>query len=203
MNVTPAAAAEPPFDWRQRAFTSARSHSVFTAEAVDESLLRHLYDTLRWGPTSMNCQPLRLKFMRSLHSRERLAQCVYEGNRAKVLSAPVCAVLGMDLDFPATLHELFAHKPDAAAYFAGDADRLHSTALRNSSLQGGYLLVAARLLGLDCGPMSGFDAAGVDALCWAGTRIRTNFLCNLGYADGEAPFARSPRLDFDRVCRIE
>ncbi|HSV83718.1 MAG TPA: malonic semialdehyde reductase [Ramlibacter sp.] len=192
-------AAGPVLD---RLFDEARSHSVFTARPIAPSLLREIYERMKWGATSMNCQPLRIQWMVSRAARERLAECVYEGNRAKVLGAPVCAVLGMDLDFVATLPKVFPHKADAVQYYAGKPAVVESTALRNSTLQGAYLMLTARLLGLDCGPMSGFHADKVDALCWRGTSIRTNFLCNLGYGEPSAVFPRSPRLSFEEVCDV-
>ncbi len=181
----------------------AHTHAQFLDKPVDESLLRSIYESMRWGPTSMNCQPLRIKFFVSEERRAALAECVYAGNRGKILSAPVCAVMGMDLDFPATLPTLFAHKTDAQDYYAGKPDLVESTALRNSSLQAGYFVIAARMSGLDCGPMSGFDTAKVDSLCWTGTRIRTNMLCNLGYGKPGKPYSRNPRHPFEEVCNVE
>lgn len=185
------------------AFLQAHSHSHFLDKPVDEAILRNLYEHVRWAPTSMNCQPMRIKFFVSEERRAALAECVYAGNRAKVMSAPVCAVLGMDLNFPATLPRLFAHKTDAEAYYAGKPDLVAATALRNSSLQAGFFMIAARLSGLDCGPMSGFDAVKVDALCWTGTAIRTNMLCNLGYGDPGKLHSRNPRHAFEEVCHVE
>jgi 3-hydroxypropanoate dehydrogenase len=187
----------------QRMFDDARTHSAFDARPVPPAVLRELYERIKWGPTSMNCQPLRIKWMASRSARERLAECVNEGNRAKLMSAPVCAVLGMDLGFVATLPRLFPHKADAGAYYEGRPAFVESTALRNSTLQGAYLIIAARLMGLDCGPMSGFDVAKVDALCWRGTAVRTNFLCNIGHGVAGAHFPRSPRLSFEEVCDVE
>lgn len=184
-------------------FDDARTHNTFDGRSVPTRLLRDVYERIKWGPTSMNCQPLRIKWMVSRGAREALADCVYEGNRAKLLSAPVCAVLGMDLDFPATLSRLFPHKADAEQYYEGKPSLVESTAVRNSSMQGAYLIVVARLLGLDCGPMSGFDAAKVDALCWKGTSVRTNFLCNLGYGVPSTVFPRSLRLTFEEACDVE
>jgi 3-hydroxypropanoate dehydrogenase len=185
-----------------QALGSARSHGRFSDRPVPDALLHTLYDWTRWGPTSMNCQPLRVCFVASADARAQLADCVYDSNRAKILSAPVCAVLGMDLDFAAQLPRLFPHKTDAQAYYADKPALVQATALRNSSLQAGYFIVAARLLGLDCGPMSGFDRGRVDALCWAGSSVETNLLCNLGHGDPHALRERAPRLAFDEACRI-
>ena len=184
-------------------FRDGRTHNQFIDKPVPEALLRRLYDGIRWGPTSMNCQPMRVKLFVTHEKRQALSECVYPGNRAKVLGAPVCAVIGMDLDFPATLRQIFPHKTDAQAYYAGKPELVERTALRNSSMQAAYVVMAARLLGLDCGPMSGFDQAKVDALCWQGTRIETNMLCNLGYGDPSTLFARSPRFTFEEVWNVE
>jgi len=183
-------------------FTQARTHARWLPRPVPEALLRELHSLATLGPTSMNSQPLRVLFVCSAAQRERLAVCVNPGNVEKVRHAPVVAVLGMDLSFPERLPELFAHKADAQAYYAGKPAFTEATALRNSSLQGAYLMLAARLLGLDCGPMSGFDADAVDRAFWAGTSVRTNFLCNLGYGDAAALKPRPRRLGFDEVCQM-
>lgn len=185
------------------AFTHARTQHQFLERPVEPDLLRRLFEAVRWGPTSMNSQPMRVRLLASRERREALAACVNPGNRDKVLSAPVVAVIGMDLDFPATLAKVFPHKIDAAAYFADRPELVASTALRNSSMQAAYLIVAARLLGLDCGPMSGFDHAKVDALCWVGSTVRTNLLCNLGYGRRETVHAQSPRHAFEDVWQVE
>jgi 3-hydroxypropanoate dehydrogenase len=183
-------------------FADARTASRWLPQPVAPAVLRELYELLKFGPTSMNSQPMRVQFVVSAAAKERLVVCLNPGNVAKTQSAPVVAIVGQDLDFAQRLPVLFAHKTDAQSYYEGKPDLVASTALRNSSLQGGYLIVAARLLGLDCGPMSGFDAAKVDQAFWAGTSIRTNFLCNLGFADPSQNKPRPPRLEFDDVCRI-
>jgi 3-hydroxypropanoate dehydrogenase len=185
----------------EQLFSEARTANAWRPQPVPDALLQRLYETLKWGPTSANCSPARIVFVRSPEARERLAACVSAGNVAKVRQAPVTAVIGMDLDFAETLPRLFPHA-DARAWFAGNDALIEATAFRNSSLQGAYLMLAARALGLDCGPMSGFDAAAVDAAFWAGTRVRTNFLCALGHGDPAALFPRSPRLAFDEACRL-
>jgi 3-hydroxypropanoate dehydrogenase len=186
----------------RRLFTDARSCSRWLPRTVDEGQLRELYRLASLGPTSMNCQPMRLQFAVSAPARERLAACVNPGNVDKVRSAPVVAIVGQDLGFVDHLAVLFAHKTDARGYYDGKPDVVASTALRNSSLQGGYLILAARLLGLDCGPMSGFDAARVDREFWAGSTVRTNFLCALGHGDRGALRERPPRLGFEQACSI-
>ncbi len=185
-----------------RLFTEARTGSRWLQQAVPSALLRELYDLAKCGPTSMNSQPMRLQFVVSQAAKERLAACVNPGNVDKTLGAPVVVIIGQDLNFADRLPQLFAHKTDAKSYYEGKPDLVASTALRNSSLQGGYLIMAARLLGLDCGPMSGFDAGKVDQAFWAGTTVRTNFLCNLGHADRSQDKSRPPRLGFDEVCQF-
>lgn len=183
-------------------FTEARTHGHWLPQPVAPELLRRLYDLARCGPTSMNTQPMRLQFVQSPEAKARLLACLNPGNVEKTRKAPVVVIVGQDLAFADHLPRLFAHKTDARAYFDGKPEVVASTALRNSSLQGAYLMMAARLLGLGCGPMSGFDAAAVDRDFWAGTSTRTNFLCNLGYPDTAPLKPRPPRLDFDEVCRI-
>jgi 3-hydroxypropanoate dehydrogenase len=186
----------------ERLFTDARTQNGYLPQPVSDDTLRRLYELMKWGPTSANCSPSRLVFVRTAAAREKLLACVSPGNVNKVREAPVTAVLGMDLDFHEQLPKLFPHAPDARSWFAGDAAKRAETALRNSSLQGGYLILAARALGLDCGPMSGFDTAKMDAAFWAGRNVRTNFICTLGHGDPAKLFARSPRLAFDEACAL-
>jgi 3-hydroxypropanoate dehydrogenase len=183
-------------------FLEARTHSHWASDPVPEATLRRLYELLRMGPTSANCCPARFVFCASEAARRTLAACVSEGNAAKVLKAPVTVIVGMDEKFYDRLPELFPHNPDARNWFLEPAVA-HATAFRNSSLQGAYLILAARSLGLDCGPMSGFDPAKVDAAFFAGTTIRSNFICSLGHGEHERLHARSPRLPFEDACRIE
>ncbi len=185
----------------ERLFTQARTPSTWLPGPVAPELLLQLYELLKFGPTSMNCQPLRLLLVQGA-ARERLSACVNAGNVQKVRNAPVVVVLGQDLAFPASLARMFAHKTDALAYYEGKPDVIAATALRNSSLQGGYLIMAARLLGLDCGPLSGFDASAVDRAFWPDTTVKTNFLCCLGYGDPAHSKPRLPRWAFDEVCRV-
>ncbi len=182
-------------------FRSARTHNAWLERPVSEALLRELYDLARWGPTSANCSPLRIVFVSSAPARERLAACMSPGNRDKTRQAPVTAVLGMDMAFYDRLPQLFPHV-DARAWFAGKPALIESTAFRNSSLQGAYFILAARALGLDCGPMSGFDADQVNAEFFAGTSVKVNFVCSLGYGDRDQLFPRSPRLSFDEACQV-
>jgi nitroreductase len=156
---------------------------------------------MKWGPTSANCWPLRVVFVKSPAAKARLLPLMMEGNRAKVQAAPVTAILGMDMAFHEQLPKLFPHT-DAKSWFVGNQPLIEATAFRNSSLQGAYFMLAARALGLDCGPMSGFDADKVNAEFFAGTTVKANFICSLGYGDPAGLFPRSPRPAFDEVCTI-
>jgi 3-hydroxypropanoate dehydrogenase len=182
-------------------FLQARTFNTWQDKPVSTALLQRLYQLTSMGPTSANCCPARIVFVASAQEKQRLLPALDEGNRDKTRNAPITAVIGYDLAFAQQLPQLFPHAPDAMSWFA-DAEIARNTAFRNGSLQGGYLIVAARALGLDCGPMSGFDAAAVDALYFAGTSVKTNFICNLGYGDADGLFPRSPRLPFDAACRI-
>ena len=185
----------------EKLFTEARTQNGYKPEPVPDDTLRQLYDLMKWGPTAANSTPARLIFVRSPAGKEKLLACLSPGNVNKVREAPVTVIVGMDIDFHEQLPKLFPHT-DARSWFAGkDALRAES-ALRNSSLQGGYLIMAARALGLDCGPMSGFDAAKVDAAFWAGSAVRTNFICALGQGDPSKVFQRNPRLSFDEACQL-
>ena len=186
----------------EQLFDNARTHNGFKAEPIPEATLRRLYDLVKWGPTSANCSPARFVFVTSPEAKARLLSGMSPGNVDKTRAAPVTVIVGTDMAFYEKLPQLFPHA-DAKAWFAGKQALIDATALRNSSLQGGYLILAARALGLDCGPMSGFDAAKVDAAFWAGTTVTTNFICNLGRGDASRLMPRSPRLAFDEACRIE
>jgi 3-hydroxypropanoate dehydrogenase len=185
----------------EQLFLNARTQNGYLPEPLADARLVELYELLKWGPTAANSCPARFLFVRSAEARERLLPCMSEGNRQKVREAPVTVVVGMDLEFYEALPRLFPHV-DARSWFVGNDELIASTAMRNSSLQGGYLILAARALGLDCGPMSGFDAARLDAEFWAGTAVRTNFVCTLGKGDPSKVFPRNPRLSFDEACRI-
>lgn len=186
----------------EQLFDHARTHNVWLDRPVPEATLRQLYEMMKFGPTSANCSPLRIQFVASAQAKARLVALMDAGNQAKTAQAPVTAILGMDLAFYERMGELFPHNPGARGWFEGQPAKIEATAFRNSSLQGGYFILAARALGLDCGPMSGFDAARVDAEFWAGTQVRTNFICNLGHGDASRIFPRSPRLGFEQACRI-
>jgi 3-hydroxypropanoate dehydrogenase len=181
-------------------FRNARTHNSLIGE-VPDALLHGLVDLLKLGPTSANCSPARLLFVKSGEAKERLRPHLSEGNRDKTMKAPVCTIIGYDLDFYLYLPNLFPHT-NARSWFEGDEPKIFDTAFRNGTLQGAYLIMAARALGLDTGPMSGFDNAGVDREFFAGTNIKSNFLCNLGHGDGEKLFARSPRFSFDEMAKI-
>jgi 3-hydroxypropanoate dehydrogenase len=185
----------------EQLFDNARTHNGFRAEVIPESLLRQLWDLTKWGPTSANCSPMRLQFVISPEAKDKLVACVSAGNTEKTRAAPVTAIIGMDMEFYEKLPQLFPHA-DAKAWFTGNDGMIKATAFRNSSLQGAYLIIAARALGLDCGPMSGFDGDKVDAAFWAGTKVKTNFICNLGHGDPSKLFPRSPRLTFEEACQI-
>jgi 3-hydroxypropanoate dehydrogenase len=185
----------------EQLFTDARTQNGYSAEPVPDDTLRQLYELMKWGPTAANSTPARLIFVRSPQAKDKLLACVSPGNVNKVREAPVTVIVGMDLDFHDKLPKLFPHV-DARAWFANDAAKRAESAMRNSSLQGGYLILAARALGLDCGPMSGFDPAKVDTAFWAGSSVKTNFLCALGRGDPSKVLQRHPRLDFDEACQL-
>ncbi len=182
-------------------FTDARTQNGYLDQAVPDALLRELYELVKFGPTAANTSPARFKFVRSAEAKARLLTCVSPGNVAKITEAPVTVIVGMDLLFHDKLGKLFPHV-DARPWFAGKDAVIQESALRNASLQGGYLILAARALGLDCGPMSGFDAVKMDAEFWAGTAVKTNFICSLGHGDPAKVFPRNPRLDFDEACSL-
>jgi 3-hydroxypropanoate dehydrogenase len=182
-------------------FRSARTQNKWLDKPVSETLIHALYDLLRMAPTSANSSPARFVFVTSAAGREKLKPLVLPNNVSKVMTAPVTAIIGYDLAFHDRLPTLFPHV-DARSWFAGNERLSETTAFRNSSLQGGYLIMAARALGLDCGPMSGFDNDGVDKAFFAGTKIKSNFICCIGYGDPSGVFPRSPRLSFDEACQI-
>ena len=185
----------------EQLFDHARTQNGFTAEPVPESQLRQLYDMMKWAPTSANTSPARIVFVTSPAAKEKLLECMSPGNVDKTRQAPVTAIIATDMAFYEKLPQLFPHV-DAKAWFVGQKEFADTTAFRNSSLQGGYFIIAARALGLDCGPMSGFDAAKVDAAFFAGTEIKSNFIINLGHGDPAKVMQRNPRLSFEEACRI-
>ena len=182
-------------------FTQARSHNGWLPIEVPDGLLRQAVEIARWGPTSANCSPLRIIFVRSPEAKARLAPAMSTGNLDKTLAAPATAIIGYDLDFPDLLPRLYP-AADARSWFLGDDALIEETAFRNATLQAAYFLIALRALGLDAGPMSGFDRQKVDSAFFAGTRIKSNFLINIGYGDPAKLYPRGPRLAFDDMARI-
>lgn len=184
-----------------RLFRTARSANGFINKDVSDDLLRQAYDLAKFGPTAANSCPMRIVFVKSKEAKEKLKPCMSPGNADKTMSAPVTAIIGMDMEFYEQLPKLFPHA-DARSWFAGNDAAIEETAFRNSSLQGAYFMLAARAVGLDCGPMSGFDAARIEAAFFPGGKVRANFVCNLGYIDDSKTFPRHPRLDFSEACQI-
>jgi 3-hydroxypropanoate dehydrogenase len=183
-------------------FRDARSHSGWQAHDVPDHLLHELYELFKWGPTSANSSPARIVFVKSATAKEHLVHCMISGNIEKTRSAPVVAVIGADYEFYEQLPRLYP-AVDARSWFLGNQALIDATAFRNSSLQGAYLMLAARSLGLDCGPMSGFDAAKLNNAFFAGSTVKVNFVCALGYGDPAKLRPRGPRLAFEEACRIE
>lgn len=182
-------------------FSKARTYNGWQDRPVDNAQLHHIYELMKWGPTSANCSPMRIVFVRTPEAQQKLLGCLSSGNLEKTRSAPVTAILGMDMAFYEKLPELFPHA-DARSWFTSNQELTHSTAFRNASLQAGYFMLAARAVGLDCGAMSGFDTDKVDAAFFEGSTIRPNLLCNLGYGDPDSLLPRSPRLSFEQACQI-
>ena len=196
-------------------FREARSYSAWLDTPVAEDTIRHVYDVLKWGPTSANSSPTRFIFLRSTKAKERLRPALSPGNVAKTLTAPVTVIIAYDLKFYEKLPRLFPHNPAMREVFAKNPQLIETTARRNSSLQGAYMMLAARALGLDCGPMSGFDNAKVDEAFFSAGKcedceqeffpeghVKSNFLCNLGYGDRSTLYPRSPRLEFSEACSL-
>lgn len=182
-------------------FREARTHKYWQDKPVGEDLLRAVWDLAKMGPTSANCSPMRVVFVTSPEGKEKLKPALMEGNVTKTMTAPATAIIAHDLEFYEKLPELFS-AADARSWFAGKPKHIETTAFRNGSLQGAYFIIAARALGLDCGPMSGFDNAKVDAAFFPEGKWKSNFLCNLGYGDPDKLPPRDRRLDFDEACRI-
>jgi 3-hydroxypropanoate dehydrogenase len=183
-------------------FRKARTHTFWQDKPVSDDLLRQVYDLMKWGPTSANCSPARILFLRTREAKERLRPALSPNNVDKTMQAPVTAIIAHDLKFYENLPRLFPNNPAAREWFSGNPQLAEVTAFRNGTLQGGYLILAARALGLDCGAMSGFDNGKVDAEFFAGTSVKSNFLCNLGYGDASKLFPRNPRLDFAEACKL-
>lgn len=182
-------------------FNTARTYHGWLDKPVEDNLLKQIYDLMKLGPTSMNCCPARIVFIKSKEAKERLRPCLAEFNIEKTMAAPVTAIVAYDMHFYEKMDVLWPHA-DAASIFKGHDQLIAETALRNGSLQGAYFMIAARSLGLDCGPMSGFNAAKLDQEFFPGGTLKSNFLCNLGYGDPSTLYPRGPRLEFDGVCEV-
>lgn len=182
-------------------FIHARTQNGWLDRPVSLDQLAQLYDVMKWAPTSANCEPARLVFVQGAEAKAKLVDCMAPANASKVDAAPVTVIIGMDMMFYEKLPQLFPHA-DARSWFVGNQPMIDATAFRNSTLQGGYLIMAARALGLDCGPMSGFNEDKLNAAFFAGTTVKANFVCSLGYGDASKVLPRSPRLSFQEACQI-
>lgn len=182
-------------------FRKARTQNKWLDKPISTAHLMAVYELMRWGPTSANVSPARFLYLISTEAKERLKPNLLPSNVNKVMTSVATVIIGYDLDFPELIPKLFPHNPGAKDWFSDPALR-ETTAFRNGTLQGAYFLIAARALGLDCGPMSGFNNAGVDKEFFAGTNVKSNFLCALGHGDPSGVLARSPRLSFDEACKI-
>ena len=183
-------------------FRTARTHNKFLDKDVPDSLLKQVVELAQLGPTSANCQPARILFVKTAEAKERLKPFLSEGNRDKTMSAPVCAIFAHDLEFYENLPRTFPHNQAAKSWFTGNAAFTEATAFRNGYLQGAYFMLAARALGLDTGPMSGYNQAGVDKEFFPDGKVKSNFLINVGYGEPAALMERLPRLAFDEVAKI-
>jgi len=183
-------------------FNTARTQNGWLDKRLENGLLQEIWNLTRMGPTSANCSPARIVFVTSTQAKEKLRPALLGENVAKTMTAPASAIIGYDMEFYERLPKLFPHT-DAKAWFVGDEELIFSTAFRNSTLQGAYFMMAARALGLDCGPISGFDNAMVDAAFFANSAIKSNFICSIGYGNDENLHPRSPRLEFAEACRID
>lgn len=182
-------------------FRDARTYNGWQDENISDVLVQAVYDLMKWGPTSANCCPARFKFIKSKEAKQRLKPHMAEGNVDKTMAAPVTAIIANDMDFYEALPKLFPHT-DAKSWFKGNEKLINETATRNGTLQGAYLMIAARALGLDCGPMSGFDKDGVKEVFFPDDNVEVNFICNIGYGDPNSLFDRSPRFNFNEICEI-
>ena len=189
-------------DIKKIIFSNARTYNDWQKKGVSNKILNELYDLMKFGPTSANCSPSRIIFIKSPEAKERLKPFIIESNLEKTMTAPVTAIIAFDIDFHKHLPKLFPHDLDAQNWFNYSQEVAYTNAFRNSSIQGGYFIIAARMLGLDCGPMSGFDQNGLDKEFFPNSNIKSNFLCNIGYGDPTNIFKRSPRFEFDEVCEI-
>jgi len=183
-------------------FRHARTHHAWRDQPVTDEQLRQIYELVKWGPTSANSCPARFVFLRTKEAKERLIPALSAGNVPQVQHAPVTAIIGYDQNFYEMMTKLFPHNPAMGRYFATSPEAAEITAFRNGTLQGGYFILAARTVGLDCGPMSGFDNAKVDQEFFAGTSVKSNFLCNLGHGEPSKLLPRHPRLDFEEASQL-
>lgn len=183
-------------------FADAHTYTRWQERAIDDNLLRKLYDALKWAPTGANSQAGRFVFVKSPEARERLKPALDEGNVRKAMTAGATAIVAADFEFYEHLHRLYPVAANARSWFAGNPQAIEFAAMRDATLQGAYLILAARALGLDCGPMGGFNRAKVDAEFFAGTQYRSIFLVNLGYGAPDGHYPRNPRFEFDEACRI-
>ncbi|WP_135077737.1 malonic semialdehyde reductase [Terasakiella sp. SH-1] len=183
-------------------FLEARTHNVWQDKDVSDDLLNKAWDLARWAPTSMNCNPVRITFIKTPEAKERLKACLSEGNIEKTMSAPATAIIATDMTFYTNMPRLFPSFPGAADMFENAPDLCEETATRNSTLQGAYFIMACRTLGLDCGPMSGFDNKKLDEEFFKDSSLKSNFLCNIGYGDKAGLYNRGPRPAFDEVCDV-
>lgn len=182
-------------------FLKARTHNFWTQDPVSDEILKKIYEIAKWGPTSANTSPLRIVYVRSKQAKDKLSPALAPTNQEKTMLAPVTAILAEDAEFYEKLPKLFPHG-DARSWFVGNQPLIDSTMFRNSSLQGAYFIIAARALGLDTGPMSGFDNAKVDEIFFKGTSFKSNFLCNIGYGEASKLYPRSPRFEFEEIGKI-
>ncbi len=183
-------------------FRAARSHNGWMSGTVPDELLNAVYDIARMGPTSANCCPARFLFLKSETSKQALGSMCLPENLDKVITAPVVAIIGHDGEFYEHMDRLFPHDPNICKFIAMDRNHAEETAFRNGTLQGAYLIIAARALGLDCGPMSGFDNAMVDEKFFPDSTVKSNFICGIGYGDPARIYQRLPRFEFDEACNI-
>jgi len=187
---------------RKIIFSEARTHNDWLKKDIPDNILTNLFNLMRWGPTSANCSPTRIIFIKSPDAKKRLIPFLIESNLEKTINSPVTAIIAFDTEFHKHLPRLFPHNLDAQNWFNYSEEVSEITAFRNGSIQGGYFIIAARMLGLDCGPMSGFDQGGVDKEFFSNSKIKSNFLCNIGYGEPEKLSPRSPRFEFNEVCEI-
>lgn len=183
-------------------FNTARTRNGWVDKPLEAELLQEIWNLTRMGPTSANCSPARIVFVTTLEAKEKLRPTLLAGNVSKTMAAPATAIIGYDMEFYELLPKLFPHT-DAKAWFVGNEDLIFSTTFRNGTLQGAYFMMAARALGLDCGPMSGFDNAAVDAAFFADSAVKSNFICSIGYGNDDNLHPRGPRLEFAEACRID